>query len=170
MPLSSRKKSVDFLHFSSLYGFELFRMRKDIALPQFKAHSAAERPMRTLNHTFFGGHRKRVLTLAYQHHLCLSVFAFELPIPCLYLKNIDLLTIPQCFLIVGYFTGEPFTYQHSLAPAGMASLIWIRFSFSSPFSVWTALSSMPQDSRPIIFRGGRLVMASRVLPTSSSGL
>ena len=30
--------------------------------------------------------------------------------------------------------------------------------------------SMPQESMPIIFRGGRLVMATRVLPTNSSGL
>ena len=60
--------------------------------------------------------------------------------------------------------------QHSFAPAGMASLTISRFSFSSPLSVWTAEISMPQDSRPIIFLGGRLVMATRVLPTSSSGL
>ncbi len=60
--------------------------------------------------------------------------------------------------------------QHSFAPAGMASSIIIRFSFSSPFSVWMADSSMPLDSRLIIFRGGRLVMATRVLPISSSGL
>ena len=60
--------------------------------------------------------------------------------------------------------------QHSFAPAGMASSIISRFSFSSPFSVWTAEISMPQDSRPIIFLGGRLVMATKVLPIRSSGL
>ena len=61
-------------------------------------------------------------------------------------------------------------HQHSFAPAGMASSTMIRFSFSSPFSVWMADSSIPQLSRPIIFLGGRFTMATRVLPTSSSGL
>ena len=60
--------------------------------------------------------------------------------------------------------------QHSLAPAGIASSTITRWSFSSPCSVWTAESSMPQLSCPIILRGGRLIMATRVLPTSSSGL
>lgn len=60
--------------------------------------------------------------------------------------------------------------QHSFAPAGMASLTIIRFSFSSPCSVWTAESSIPQLSWPIIFLGGRLVIATSVLPMRSSGL
>ncbi len=60
--------------------------------------------------------------------------------------------------------------QHILAPAGILSSIISRFKRSSPFSVWTAEMSMPLDSSPIIFRGGRLTMATRVLPTSSSGL
>ena len=41
---------------------------------------------------------------------------------------------------------EALCYQHSFAPAGIASLTISRFSFSSPFSVWTALISMPQLS------------------------
>ena len=60
--------------------------------------------------------------------------------------------------------------QHIFAPAGILSSIISRFRRSSPFSVWTAEMSMPLDSSPIIFRGGRLTMATRVLPTSSSGL
>ena len=59
--------------------------------------------------------------------------------------------------------------QQSLAPAGMESSTISRCSFSSPFSVWTAEISMPQLSCPIIFRGGRFTMATRVLPTKSSG-
>ena len=59
--------------------------------------------------------------------------------------------------------------QHIFAPAGMASSSIMRFSFSAPFSLWTAEISMPQLSRPIIFRGGRLMIASSVLPTSCSG-
>ena len=66
--------------------------------------------------------------------------------------------------------GDFLFFQHSLAPAGMASSTMIRCSFSSPFSVCTALISMPWLSSPIILRGGRLTMAMRVLPTSSSGL
>ena len=62
-----------------------------------------------------------------------------------------------------------FWVQHILAPAGILSSSMTRWSFSSPFSVWTAEMSIPQLSWPIIFRGGRLTMASRVLPTSSSG-
>ena len=34
----------------------------------------------------------------------------------------------------------------------------MRFSFSSPFSVWTAESSIPLLSKPIIFRGGRFTL------------
>ena len=60
--------------------------------------------------------------------------------------------------------------QHSFAPAGMESSTMRRLSFSSPFSVWTAEISIPQLSWPIIFLGGRLTMATRVLPMSSSGL
>ena len=62
-----------------------------------------------------------------------------------------------------------FWVQHILAPAGILSSSMTRWSFSSPFSVWTAEMSIPQLSWPIIFLGGRLTMASRVLPTSSSG-
>ena len=65
--------------------------------------------------------------------------------------------------------GGPVRYQQSFAPAGMASSTMMRWSFSSPLSVWTAESSMPQLSWPIIFRGGRFTMATRVLPMSSSG-
>ena len=60
--------------------------------------------------------------------------------------------------------------QQSFAPAGMASSTISRCSFSSPFSLWTAEISIPQDWRPIILRGGRLIIATSVLPTSSSGL
>lgn len=71
----------------------------------------------------------------------------------------------------GLAGGLPFRWfsQQSLAPAGMASSTMMRWSFSSPFSVWTAESSMPQLSWPIILRGGRLTMATKVLPMSSSG-
>ena len=62
-----------------------------------------------------------------------------------------------------------FFSQQSLAPAGMASSTMMRWSFSSPFSVWTAESSMPRLSWPIILRGGRLTMATKVLPMSCSG-
>ena len=55
--------------------------------------------------------------------------------------------------------------QQSFAPAGIASSSIRRFSLSS----FSADSSIPQDSRPIIFLGARLVQATRVLPTSSSG-
>ncbi len=55
----------------------------------FNTRILSKDPMRTQNHIFFGGHRKRVLTLADQHPLYLSVFAFELPTPCSYLENID---------------------------------------------------------------------------------
>ena len=65
--------------------------------------------------------------------------------------------------------GGPVRYQQSFAPAGMASFSMRRFSFSSPFSLWTADRSMPHDSWPIIFLGGRLMIAASVLPTSVSG-
>ena len=57
-------------------------------------------------------------------------------------------------------------YQHSFAPAGIASSS-IKRCRLSPCS---AEISMPLDSRPIILRGARLVHATTVLPTSSSGL
>ena len=60
-------------------------------------------------------------------------------------------------------------YQYSLAPAGMWSSTIRQWSFSTPASWCTAEMIMPQESIPIILRGGRLVMAIRVLPTSSSG-
>ena len=63
-------------------------------------------------------------------------------------------------------TVVPLHVQQSFAPAGMLSLSMRRFSFSS----FSADSSMPLDSCPIILRGGRLVTATTVLPTSSSGL
>ena len=44
----------------------------------------------------------------------------------------------------------------------------IRFNNSSPSYSHTADNNIPHDSTPIISRGGRFVMASRVLPTSSS--
>ena len=59
--------------------------------------------------------------------------------------------------------------QQSFAPAGMASSSSSRCSFSSPFSLWTAEISMPQEGMPIIFRGGRFRMATAVLPMSCSG-
>ena len=65
--------------------------------------------------------------------------------------------------------GRPGGIQQSLAPAGMASSSMTRWSFSSPFSLCTAESSMPHDSWPIIFLGGRLTMAASVLPTRASG-
>ena len=46
----------------------------------------------------------------------------------------------------------------------------MRFRTSCPFSVWVAESSIPQLSSPIILRGGRLTMATSVLPTSCSGI
>ena len=78
---------------------------------------------------------------------------------------------PVCALVRNdRFRAVYLIYQQSFAPAGMASSTMSRFSFSSPFTLWTAEISIPQDSRPIIFRGGRFVMATRVLPISSSGL
>ena len=65
--------------------------------------------------------------------------------------------------------GRPGGIQQSLAPAGMASSSMTRWSFSSPFSLCTAESSIPHDSWPIIFLGGRLTMAASVLPTRASG-
>ena len=67
--------------------------------------------------------------------------------------------------------GGSFSYlfQHSFAPAGILSSTMMRFSFSSPCSVCTADSSIPQDSRPIILRGGRFTIATSVLPTRASG-
>ena len=59
--------------------------------------------------------------------------------------------------------------QYSFAPAGIWGSTISRCSFSSPSSLWTADSSIPQDSMPIIGLGGRLVMAIRVLPISCSG-
>ena len=59
--------------------------------------------------------------------------------------------------------------QYSFAPAGMWRSTMRRWSFSSPSSVWTAEISMPQDSMPIMGRGGRFRMAMQVLPMSSSG-
>ena len=59
--------------------------------------------------------------------------------------------------------------QYIFAPAGMWSSSIKRCSFSSPSSWCTAEISIPQDSMPIMGLGGRLVMAKRVFPTSSSG-
>ena len=65
--------------------------------------------------------------------------------------------------------GELFAAQYSFAPAGMWSSRMMRLRRSSPSSLCSAEIIMPQESMPIIFLGGRLVMASRVLPTSVSG-
>ena len=58
-----------------------------------------------------------------------------------------------------------FLVQHSRLPAGTLSSRIRRFSLSPR----SAERSMPQDSCPIILRGGRFVTATTVLPTSSSG-
>ena len=63
-----------------------------------------------------------------------------------------------------------FLIQQSTLPVGMESSSMTRCSSSLPFTMRTAESSMPQDSSPIILRGGRLTIAATVLPTSSSGL
>lgn len=63
-------------------------------------------------------------------------------------------------------SGSP---QYSFAPAGMWGSTIRRWSLSSPSSWCTAEISMPQESMPIIGRGGRLVIAMQVFPTSSSG-
>ena len=59
--------------------------------------------------------------------------------------------------------------QYIFAPAGMWGSSMRRWSFSAPSSWWTALISIPQESMPIMGLGGRFVMATHVLPTSSSG-
>ena len=46
----------------------------------------------------------------------------------------------------------------------------IRFNISSPSYSQIADRSIPSDSMPIILRGGRFVIASRVLPTKDSAL
>ena len=63
----------------------------------------------------------------------------------------------RIFAIITYTSREP---------AGILSSSITRFSLSPR----SADSSIPQDSCPIILRGGRLVTATRVLPTSSSAL
>lgn len=60
-------------------------------------------------------------------------------------------------------------HQYSLDPAGMWSSTMRRCRSSLPSFWLTALMTMPQLSMLIILRGGRLVMAIRVLPMSSSG-
>lgn len=59
--------------------------------------------------------------------------------------------------------------QYSFDPAGIWSSTMSRCRSSLPSFWLTALMTMPQLSMPIILRGGRLVMAIRVLPMSSSG-
>ena len=59
--------------------------------------------------------------------------------------------------------------QQRRLPAGTESSSISRCSSSLPSASRTAESSMPQDSRPIIFRGGRFRMATTVLPMSCSG-
>ena len=59
----------------------------------------------------------------------------------------------------------PYSNYTSLAPAGILSSRMTRFSLSPR----SADRSMPQLSWPIILRGARLVTATKVLPTSSSG-
>ena len=63
-----------------------------------------------------------------------------------------------------------FLIQQSTLPTGMLLSSMTRCSSSLPFTMRTAESSIPQDSSPIILRGGRLTIAATVLPTSSSGL
>ena len=82
---------------------------------------------------------------------------------------IDMELIPEQYRRYAYGPARPSAPQHILAPAGMASSRITRFSRSSPPALWTAEISIPQLSRPIILRGGRLTMANRVLPTRSSG-
>ena len=61
------------------------------------------------------------------------------------------------------------SYQYNFEPAGMWSSTINKWRSSLPSFWLTALMTMPQESMPIIFFGGRLVMAMRVLPMSSSG-
>ncbi len=61
------------------------------------------------------------------------------------------------------------SYQQSWLPAGTESSSITRCSSSLPSTSRTAESSMPLDICPIILRGGRLRMATTVLPTSVSG-
>ena len=60
-------------------------------------------------------------------------------------------------------------YQQSCAPAGTLSSSMMRCSSSFPSISRTADRSMPLDICPIILRGGRLRIATTVLPTSCSG-
>lgn len=69
----------------------------------------------------------------------------------------------------GLFFYSPMLHQYSFDPAGMWSSTMRRCRSSLPSFWLTALMTMPQLSMPIILRGGRLVMAIRVFPTSSSG-
>ena len=69
-----------------------------------------------------------------------------------------LLSVPVLFMALS------FGYT-SLEPAGTLSSSMTRWSLSPR----SADSSMPQLSCPIIFRGARLVTATSVFPTSSSG-
>lgn len=71
----------------------------------------------------------------------------------------------------GAFTASGGVYfqrfdQTRREPAGILSSSITRFSLSPR----SAESSIPQDSCPIILRGGRFVTATSVLPSSSSGL
>ncbi len=76
----------------------------------------------------------------------------------------------QCRLLLYLkFLCFPGKDQYSLAPAGMCGSTIRSCSFSSSFSLCSAESSIPQDSSPIIGRGGRLTIAISVLPISSSG-
>ena len=59
--------------------------------------------------------------------------------------------------------------QYSFAPAGIRSSTISRFRPSLPSSSCTAEISIPQESIPIIARGGRFTMAIAVLPIRSSG-
>lgn len=59
--------------------------------------------------------------------------------------------------------------QYSFAPAGIRPSTISRLRPSCPSTSCTAEISMPQESMPIIFLGGRFVIAMQVLPTSSSG-
>ena len=57
----------------------------------------------------------------------------------------------------GQVSGRFMRYQYIFAPAGMLSSSMMRFRRSSPSSWCTAEISIPQESMPIIWRGGLLV-------------
>ena len=103
---------------------------------------------------------------------------FSLILPCKIRENTTTPTFshknpPTCDefrrMRAGLFFYSPMLHQYSFDPAGMWSSTMSRCRSSLPSFWLTALMTMPQLSMPIILRGGRLVMAMRVLPMSSSG-